>query len=99
MLAEGVRLVWEAIHGGLEVVEAAVSPRLADHALRDALAERAGSFLECTDQMLARLSALDTPQAVAVRLARPSYDDAHLLSDDLVPLMVKAPNAVEARAD
>jgi len=88
MLAEGVRLVWEAIRGGLKVIEAAVSPRLADYELRNALAERAESFLDCTDQMLARLSALDTPQAVAVRLARPNYDDEQLLRDELVPLIV-----------
>jgi TrmH family RNA methyltransferase len=90
MLAEGVRLVWEAIRGGLKVIEAAVSPKLADYELRNALAERAESFLDCTDQMLARLSALDTPQAVAVRLARPNYDDEQLLRDELVPLIVVA---------
>ena len=38
MLAEGVRLVWDAVRAGLEVVEAAVSPKLADIDLRDALA-------------------------------------------------------------
>jgi RNA methyltransferase, TrmH family len=90
MLAEGVRLVWEAVDAGLEVVEVAVSPRLADARLRDALAERADSFLECSDAMLARLSALDTPQSVAVRLARPAYEDGDLLGDELVPLVVAA---------
>lgn len=90
MLAEGVRLVWEALDAGLRVVEAAVSPRLSDPALRDALAERAEQFLDCSDEMLARLSALDTPQGVAVRLVRPEYDDAQLLKDELVPLVVVA---------
>jgi len=90
MLAEGVRLVWEAVDAGMQVLEAAVSPRLADARLRDALAERAGSFLECSDAMLARLSALDTPQSVAVRLARPSFEDRDLLGDELVPLVVAA---------
>lgn len=90
LLAEGVRLVWEAVQAGMHVVEAAVSPKLTDDALRDALAERAESFLDCSDQMLSRLSALDTPQGVAVRLARPSYDDARLLGEDLVPLVVVA---------
>jgi TrmH family RNA methyltransferase len=90
MLAEGVRLVWEAIDAGLQVIEAALSPRLADPRLRDALAERADSFLECSDAMLARLSALDTPQSVAVRLARPHYEDGDLLGEELVPLVVAA---------
>ena len=90
ILAEGVRLVWEALQAGLHVLEAAVSPRLSDPALRDALAERAESFLDCSDEMLQRLSALDTPQGVAVRLARPQYDDAQLLQDELVPLVVVA---------
>jgi len=90
MLAEGVRLVWEAIDAGLEVIEAAVSPRLADAGLRDALAERADSFLECSDAMLARLSALDTPQSVAVRLARPGYEDRDLLGEGLAPMVVAA---------
>jgi len=90
MLAEGVRLVWEALDAGLEVIEAAVSPRLVDGDLRDALAQRAESFLDCSDEMLARLSALDTPQGVAVRLLRPRYEDAQLLRDELVPLVVVA---------
>lgn len=90
ILAEGVRLVREAIDAGLQVIEAAVSPRLADPRLRDALAERADSFLECSDAMLARLSALDTPQSVAVRLARPRYEDGDLLGEELVPLVVAA---------
>ena len=90
MLAEGVRLVWEAIDAGLHVVEAAVSPRLIDQELRNALAERAESFLDCSDALLTRLSALDTPQGVAVRLQRPRYEDAQLLRDELVPLVVVA---------
>lgn len=90
MVAEGVRLVWEAIDAGLDVIEAAVSPRLVDQELRDALAERAESFLDCSDAMLARLSALDTPQGVAVRLARPSYEDEQFLRDELAPLVVVA---------
>ena len=66
MLAEGVRLVWDAVRAGLEVVEAAVSPKLTDIDLRDALAERAGSFLDVSDALLARLSALDTPQGLSL---------------------------------
>lgn len=90
MLAEGVRLVWEAVRAGMEIVEAAVSPKLADIDLRDALAERSESFLDCSDALLARLSALDTPQGVAVLLRRPQYDDAALVGDELAPLVVAA---------
>ena len=78
MLAEGVRLVWDAVRAGVEVVEVAVSPKPGDIDLRDALAERAGSFLDVSDALLQRLSALDTPQGVAAVLRRPSYDDGEL---------------------
>ena len=90
MLAEGVRLVWDAVRAGVEVVEVAVSPKLGDNDLRDALAERAGSFLDVSDALLQRLSALDTPQGVAAVLRRPSYDDGALLGDELAPLVVAA---------
>ena len=65
MLAEGVRLVREALDAGLQVVEAAVSPRLGDDDLRQRLQEAADSFLECTDAVLQRMSALESPQGVA----------------------------------
>lgn len=90
MLAEGVRLVGEAVAAGLEIVEAAVSPRLHDEALRERLRERAASFLECSDDVLARLSAVETPQGVAVLLRRPAVDEAALLRGDLSPLVVVA---------
>ena len=90
MLAEGVRLVWDAVRAGVEVVEAAVSPKLGDIDLRDALAERSGSFLDVSDSLLQRLSALETPQGVAALLRRPLYDDGALLGDELAPLVVAA---------
>lgn len=90
MVAEGVRLVHEAVEAGLEVLEAAVSPRLQDDDLRSRLQQRAGAYLDCSDALLQRLSALETPQGVAVRLRRPSYDDQALLRGDLVPLVVVA---------
>lgn len=90
MLAEGVRLVSEALDAGLDVVEAAVSPRLADAALKSRLQQRARTFLDCSDDVLARLSALDTPQGVAVLLQRPRIDESALLGKSLVPLVVIA---------
>jgi TrmH family RNA methyltransferase len=90
MLAEGVRLVGEALDAGMKVVEAAVSPRLGDAALRDRLQAAAASFLECSDEVMARMSALETPQGVAVLLERPVRDEAALLAGDLAPLVVVA---------
>jgi TrmH family RNA methyltransferase len=90
MVAEGVRLLWDAVRAGAEVVEVAVSPKLADVELRDALAERAASFLDVSDALLQRLSALDTSQAVAAILRRPVWDDGALLGDELAPLVVAA---------
>lgn len=90
MLAEGVRLVAEALDAGMQVIEAAVSPRLADVGLRDRLQQNARSFLECSDELLARLSALETPQGVAVLLQKPAREERALLGDTLAPLVVVA---------
>jgi RNA methyltransferase, TrmH family len=90
MLAEGVRLVAEALDAGLEVVEAAVSPRLGDADLRARLQQRARSYLECSDAVLEKLSALDTPQGVAVVLARREVAEQDLLGRGVAPLVVVA---------
>lgn len=90
MLAEGVRLVQEAIAAGLVVLEAAVSPRLTDAALRDRLRECARVWHECTDEVLARLSSLTTPPGVAVVLQRPQCSDGDLLGRGVAPLVVVA---------
>ena len=90
LLAEGVRLVAEGLKAGLPVLEAAVSPRLADAKLRERLQHEAGAFLECSDEVLARMSALETPQGVAVLFEKPVHDEAALLGDGLVPLVVVA---------
>lgn len=90
LLAEGVRLVAEGLKAGLPVLEAAVSPRLADAKLRERLQHEAGTFLECSDEVLARMSALETPQGVAVLFEKPVHDEAALLGDGLVPLVVVA---------
>ncbi|MBL8726319.1 MAG: RNA methyltransferase [Planctomycetes bacterium] len=90
MLAEGVRLVAEALAAGVPVLEAAVSPRCTDKALRERLQQAAQSYLEVTDDVLGRMSALDTPQGVAAILQRPAVDEAALLTGDLAPLVVVA---------
>ncbi|HEX6811721.1 MAG TPA: RNA methyltransferase [Planctomycetota bacterium] len=90
MLAEGARLVAEALDAGLPVIEAAVSPRLTDQKLRERLQQAAVSFLECSEEVLARMSALDTPQGVAVLIGRPEVKEEDLLRSDRVPLVVVA---------
>ncbi len=90
MLAEGVRLVGEAIGARVPVLEAVVSPRLHDAALRARLQEVAASFVECSDDVLEALSAVETPQGVAVLLRRPVAGDADLLRGDVAPLVVVA---------
>lgn len=90
VLAEGAKLVAEALDAGMRAVEAVVSPQLTDGALRERLAREAESCAECTDAVLARLSALETPQGVAVLFARPRTAPEDLLERDLVPLVVVA---------
>lgn len=90
MLVEGRRLVGEVLAAGLPVLEAAVSPRFDDAKLRGQLQRVARSFLECSDEVLARMSALETPQGVAALVQRPSYAEADLLAGDLAPLVVVA---------
>lgn len=91
MVAEGVRLVGEALDAKLRVLAAAVSPRCSDRALRDRLQAAAGAaFVECSDDVLASLSALETPQGVAVVLERPTWREADVTRGDLAPLVVVA---------
>lgn len=90
LLAEGNRLVDEALAAGLVVLAAAVSPRCTDAPLRQRLQQRAGSYFECSDELLARLSALETPPGVAVLLQRPRREAVELLRGELAPLVVVA---------
>ncbi len=90
LVAEGVRLVGEALDARLRVLEAAVSPRCTDAALRARLREVAEAFVECSDDVLASLSSLETPPGVAVALARPAVGEADLLRGGLAPLVVAA---------
>ena len=90
MLAEGVRLVGEGLDAGLPVLEAAVSPRLGDARLRERLQHAARTFLDCSDEVLARMSALETPQGVAVLFERPAREEQDLLGEGLAPLVVVA---------
>lgn len=90
VLAEGVRLVGEALAAGAEIIAVAFSPRLGDEALRSRLSAAAPEVFECTDAVLARLSQLETPQGVAVLVRRREWRDEDLLKGDLAPLVVVA---------
>jgi TrmH family RNA methyltransferase len=90
MLAEGVRLVGEAVAAKARVLQAAMSPRCADANLRQALQAATPECYECSDDVLAALSALDTPQGVAALIERPRADEAALLRQGRVPLVVCA---------
>lgn len=88
LLAEGPRLVREGLEAGLEVVAAAVAPSIRDPELAEQLRSRSGEFFECSESVLARMSALDTHQGVAVLFARPKFVEQDLLRGDLAPLVV-----------
>jgi TrmH family RNA methyltransferase len=90
LLAEGVRLVQEGLDAGLAVHAALVSPRLREPALGERLRAAAAEFAECSDEVLARTSALETHQGVAVVFARPRWQPADLLRRDLAPLVTAA---------
>ena len=94
-VAEGSRLVGEALDSGQVIVEAAWSPRLLTRpgglALRSRLDERAELVSACTDKVLQRLSQLETHQGVSVILRRPSWTTADLLGrGGVAPLVVVA---------
>jgi len=93
LLAEGPRLVREGLAAGLDVVAAAVSPRLRDESIGEQLRGCAGEFFECSDAVLARASALETHQGVAVLFGRPNFSEQDLLRGDLAPLVVAVAGA------
>lgn len=87
MVAEGRRLVREALAAAQPIVEAAWSPKLRTagdgEAIFEELSEgfQRGDFQlhECSDKVLARLSLLSTHQGVSLVLRRPEYSFAELL--------------------
>ncbi len=90
VFAEGSRLVQEGVDAGAPVLAAAVSPRLRDQELGERLSKVAQEFFECTDEVLARASALETHQGVAVLFARRAWQDADLLQGEKAPMVLCA---------
>ena len=90
MLVEGTRLLREALQAGLAIRSAAVSPRLRDDALRADLSARAEQFVECGDDVLERMSAVETHQGAVAVVQRPAWREADLLGKGISPLVVAA---------
>ena len=90
LLAEGNRLLAEALAAGVPIREVAIGPRCEDPDLRARLGAACDRVFVCSENVLARLSQLDTPPGVAAILARPEWSDEDLLRGDLSPLVVVA---------
>jgi RNA methyltransferase, TrmH family len=93
-LAEGVRLLEEALAAGVPVRGAAVSPALEattrGQALKAAL-EHAGVRLESvTDQELGALADTETPQGVVAVIEPPKWDWSDLAPSTKAPVLVLA---------
>ncbi|MCA8949325.1 MAG: RNA methyltransferase [Planctomycetes bacterium] len=90
VLAEGRRLVAEALAAGCEITDLAIAPRFDDPALRARLEAATANVFECSDSVLARLSQLETPPGLAALVRVPAWRDEDLLRGDLAPLVVVA---------
>jgi TrmH family RNA methyltransferase len=94
LLADGQKLVRDALDAKLPITEAAVSPRLlaseAGRDLKRRLERDAGRVHDCSDELLARLSQLTTPQGVVAIVRRPAYALEDLAPPGSVPLIVVA---------
>lgn len=94
MLAEGVRLVEEALAAELEVVESLVSPRLYQNERGQELANQLGQVseksLDCTDQVLDRASGLKTQQGVIAVLKIPHWKAEDLFAAESPFLVIAA---------
>ncbi|MCR9246273.1 MAG: RNA methyltransferase [bacterium] len=90
LLAEGVRLVEEALSAGRRVLEIAISSRVQEPALRARLQASGTQVFDCSDAVLDRLSQLETSPGIAALVERPQWADEDLLRGDLAPLVVVA---------
>ena len=91
-LLEGPKLLEEALSAGVEIVEAAVSPRAetGDRAARllAALAERRVPFCRMEASLIAALSEAETSQGLVALARRPTFDEESLFRG--TPLIVVA---------
>jgi RNA methyltransferase, TrmH family len=91
MLLEGPRLVGEALASGIQVVEAAVSPRAAQGGRAgpmDMLRARGVPVRLVDEGVLASLSELETSQGILVLARRPAFDEERIFEG--TPLVLVA---------
>ncbi|MEM7199302.1 MAG: RNA methyltransferase [Planctomycetota bacterium] len=94
MLADGVTLVAEALVTDLGRLEVAISPRLQSSERGAALLEhlRGGDppAVECSDEVMARVSSLTTHQGVAAVLRQPMWSTPELIAPAPALLVIAA---------
>lgn len=94
MLAEGIRLIEEALDAGLETELSLVAPGLLGSERGRRLARRLGrssrESLECSDRVLERAGSLESSQGVLAAFPRPSWTDADFFRDARPFLVVAA---------
>lgn len=77
VVAEGIRLVEDALASGVTIETSLVAPRLLrtdrGRALASALARKSRQTRDCADEVLARASALDTHQGVLALVRLPAW--------------------------
>jgi len=103
LLVEGPRLLEEAVEAGVEIVEAAASPRLLRQARGRALAARLAAvgrpLRVLDDDLLAAVSEVETSQGVVAVARRPRFDEAAVFAPRalvLVAVGVQDPGNVGA---
>jgi TrmH family RNA methyltransferase len=94
MIADGIRLLHEALDAGLPLREVAIAPGLGDAPRgRDLVARlqaAAGIVHECSDAVIARISHLETPQGAVGIVGRPAVRPRHLLGRERALVAVAA---------
>ena len=94
MVVEGNRLVEDALAAGLPIRVACVSDKLLQakngHDLRRRLEQKADEVYDCTDPVLARMSALTTHQGVLAVIEAPKVPSRALLGADPARALIVA---------
>jgi len=94
IVAEGVRLIEEALEAGLVAVQSLVAPRLYSSergtALAARLAHASRESLDCADKVLDRASSLETHQGVLAVFQRPVWSEDDLFRGEAPFVLVAA---------
>ncbi len=94
MVADGIKLLWEAVRSDVPIKVAAVSPKMEEaksgRDLRRRLEQKADIFLDCHDDVIAKMSSLKTPQGGLAILARPEFGLDDLLTSEKATLITCA---------